>query len=135
MSITLNEKYLSPEAQKALENSKNKSQFMRDALEFYVNRKNVVPSAQGNDDQMDRLLAEMDEMKSLIKDLASRSEGLDTEKQFSKRSSESKQEKSIPSPPIESKLSVRNEPIDDEAEKQRKKAQEEIENSIASFGI
>lgn len=41
MAIQISEKNLSPEARNALNNSKNKSQLMRDALEYYVgNKKN-----------------------------------------------------------------------------------------------
>lgn len=39
LAIQISENHLSPEAVKALNNAKNKSQFLRDAIEFYVNRK------------------------------------------------------------------------------------------------
>lgn len=38
MAIQISEKNLSPKAQKALNNAVNKSQFLRDAIEFYVSR-------------------------------------------------------------------------------------------------
>lgn len=41
MAIQINEKHLSSKAKKALNNAKNKSQFLRDAIEFYVNRESV----------------------------------------------------------------------------------------------
>lgn len=36
MAIQISEKFLSPEAKSVLDNAKNKSQLLRDALEFYV---------------------------------------------------------------------------------------------------
>jgi len=42
VSIQINETKLSPEARKALQNSKSKSQFMRDAIEFYVKHRQTT---------------------------------------------------------------------------------------------
>lgn len=42
MGIQIEENKLSQEAQKALRNAKNKSQFMRDAIEYYVRKEPVA---------------------------------------------------------------------------------------------
>lgn len=41
MAIQISEKHLSPEAKRALNNAKNKSQFMRDAIEYYVKSEKI----------------------------------------------------------------------------------------------
>lgn len=42
MAIQIDERHLSVEAQRALNNAKNKSQLLRDALEYYVRRGGVI---------------------------------------------------------------------------------------------
>lgn len=54
MAIQISEGKLSEKARKALKNSKNKSQFLRDAIEFYVSS------------QMPEILTELKEIKQLI---------------------------------------------------------------------
>lgn len=54
MAIQISEDKLSEKARKALKNSKNKSQFLRDAIEFYVSS------------QMPEILTELKEIKQLI---------------------------------------------------------------------
>lgn len=53
MGIQIKEHQLSPEVRKALKNSKNKSQFLRDALEFYVRKSENSNSIVQNDIQND----------------------------------------------------------------------------------
>lgn len=63
MGIQISEHKLSPRAQAALRNAKSKSQFLRDAIEFYVSR---------DMDSMNTLLSElMEEIKALSKMLSS----------------------------------------------------------------
>lgn len=63
MGIQISEDKLSPRAQAALRNAKSKSQFLRDAIEFYVSR---------DMDSMNTLLSElMEEIKALRKMLSS----------------------------------------------------------------
>jgi len=54
LAIQISEGKLSEKARKALKNSKNKSQFLRDAIEFYVSS------------QMPEILTELKEIKQLI---------------------------------------------------------------------
>lgn len=60
LGIQISEHNLSPEAKEALNNAKNKSQFLRDAIEFYVRR-----GEQNKDIEKD-----IREIKDLLKDLA-----------------------------------------------------------------
>lgn len=68
MAIQISENNLSPKARKALANAKNKSQLLRDALEFYVNRDEVVASPVTGVDS--GLQSDIKEIKELLKGLA-----------------------------------------------------------------
>lgn len=69
MAIQITEKHLSPEAKKALDNAVNKSQFLRDAIEFYVRRGQV--SECENVGENTTLREELKEIKSILAQLTS----------------------------------------------------------------
>lgn len=59
MGIQISEDKLSPLASKALKNAKNKSQFLRDAIEFYVQRGTID----------DEIRNDLNELKEMIRKL------------------------------------------------------------------
>lgn len=66
MAIQIDEKHLSPEAKRALNNAKSKSQFMRDAIEFYVSRN--VQNIQVSCDS--EIKDDIKEIKAMLKKLS-----------------------------------------------------------------
>lgn len=68
MAIQISENNLSPKARKALANAKNKSQLLRDALEFYVNRDEIITSPVTSIDSA--LHSDIKEIKELLKGLS-----------------------------------------------------------------
>jgi len=62
LGIQINENKLSPEAKKALQNAKSKSQFMRDAIEFYV--RHMERSC--TDGSLDDLKGDIKDIKSML---------------------------------------------------------------------
>lgn len=76
MAIQISENKLSPKARKALANAKSKSQFLRDALEFYVSRDDVDSSLSSEiSPELTSLVSEIKELKSLMKEIATRPVG------------------------------------------------------------
>lgn len=74
MAIQISEKHLSPEAKRALSNAKNKSQFMRDAIEFYVRRgfdkENIEVSCDSEiRKDIKEVKQEIKELKEILKNL------------------------------------------------------------------
>ena len=65
MAIQISEKNLSPLAAKALNNAKNKSQFLRDAVEFYVQRGIQT----GGNHNENGIRSDLGEIKDMIRDL------------------------------------------------------------------
>lgn len=65
MSIQISESKLSPEARKALQNAKSKSQFMRDAIEFYVKNRDASSDSE--------LLNDIREIKNMLSKLCDES--------------------------------------------------------------
>ncbi len=72
MAIQISEHKLSPEAKKALNNAKNKSQFLRDAIEYYVKR-----GKESTD--FIKMKEEIKEIKSLLIQMTSNSKPIYTE--------------------------------------------------------
>lgn len=67
MAIQITEKLLSAKAQKALNNAVNKSQFLRDAIEYYVNRE---PQATASTASIDPdIRNDIQEIKELLQKL------------------------------------------------------------------
>lgn len=62
MAIQISEKHLSPKAIKALENAKSKSQLLRDALEYYVNRDEIEVASVASDPEMKMDIKEIKEL-------------------------------------------------------------------------
>lgn len=63
MVLQLNEKYLSDKARKAVRNIDNKSQLLREAVEFYVNRDEIL--AYGNSSKEKLIISLIEEIKDL----------------------------------------------------------------------
>lgn len=63
MAIQINEKHLSPEATQALQNAKSKSQFLRDAVEFYVSKEGETSILKK---EVDILKSDIKEIKNLL---------------------------------------------------------------------
>ncbi|MCT4584045.1 MAG: hypothetical protein N4A54_03885 [Peptostreptococcaceae bacterium] len=70
MAIQISEHKLSPQAKKALNNSKNKSQFLRDAIEFYVKRDQQTDLNSSSDPEMKE---DIKEIKDMLLQLSSKS--------------------------------------------------------------
>lgn len=68
MAIQISEKGLSPEAKRALNNAKNKSQFMRDAIEYYVKSGNIQDTVEISCDS--EIKEDIKEIKEILKNLS-----------------------------------------------------------------
>lgn len=64
MGIQISEEKLSPKAQAALRNAKSKSQFLRDAIEFYVGRDIAQLS------EISELVEEIKALRKMLSDIA-----------------------------------------------------------------
>lgn len=93
MAIQISEKKLSPKAQKALSNAKNKSQFLRDAIEHYVSKD--IPQIT-NDPE---LKEDIKEIKEFLMKIASQKTSNDevafTQETFASSQKEIKAEKNL----------------------------------------
>lgn len=149
MGITISEKYLSPQVKKALANAKNKSQFIREALDFYVSRESIEVGS----DTESIVVKEMDsEMKSDIKEIKKLLLNMSTipaytESAISKDVISTSNEQSqpvkvidtvtdeVPVKPIEplNTAMVQDDDNSDMSEEEKQRIQEMLENSINMF--
>lgn len=70
MGIQIDEKLLSEDVKKVLHNVKNKSQFLRDALEFYVKNMNTVNNSSGECNLNKDLIEDIKDIKSMLLEIS-----------------------------------------------------------------